>query len=144
MESPVTTRILALVGSLRAGSYNKQLAEAAVKYAPEGVAVNIFDNLADVPFYNEDIDRPGAVAAADWLRVEVHPPTRCYSSRPNTTAVSRPRSRTPSIGSRAPTERGRSAESLWLSSAYQWPLRRGVGPRRRAQSSEHRRRERAR
>jgi len=67
----VTTRILALVGSLRAGSYNKQLAEAAVKYAPDGVAVDIFDNLADVAFYNEDIDRPGAVAAADWLRVEV-------------------------------------------------------------------------
>jgi NAD(P)H-dependent FMN reductase len=67
----VTTRILALVGSLRAGSYNKQLAEAAVKYAPDGVDVDIFDDLADVPFYNEDIDRPGAVAAADWLRVEI-------------------------------------------------------------------------
>jgi NAD(P)H-dependent FMN reductase len=71
MESPVTTRILALVGSLRAGSYNKQLAEAAVKCAPDGVAVDIFDNLADVAFYNEDIDRPGAVVAADWLRVAV-------------------------------------------------------------------------
>src|ERR1700691_2987306 len=69
--APVTTRILAIVGSLRAGSYNKQLAEAAVKYAPDGVAVDIFDNLADVAFYNEDIDNPGAVAAADWLRVEV-------------------------------------------------------------------------
>ena len=67
----MTTRILALVGSLRAGSYNKQLAEAAVKYAPDGVAVDIFDNLADVALYNEDIDRPGAVAGADWLRVEV-------------------------------------------------------------------------
>ena len=67
----MNTRILALVGSLRAGSYNKQLAEAAVKYAPDGVDVDIFDNLADVAFYNEDIDRPGAVAAADWLRVEV-------------------------------------------------------------------------
>jgi NAD(P)H-dependent FMN reductase len=67
----VNTRILALVGSLRAGSYNKQLAEAAVKYAPDGIDVDIFDNLADVAFYNEDIDRPGAVAAADWLRVEV-------------------------------------------------------------------------
>jgi NAD(P)H-dependent FMN reductase len=67
----VTTRILALVGSLRAGSYNRQLAEAAVKHAPDGVDVDIFDNLADVAFYNEDIDRPGAVAAADWLRVEV-------------------------------------------------------------------------
>jgi NAD(P)H-dependent FMN reductase len=71
MESPVNTRILALVGSLRAGSYNKQLAEAAVKYAPDGVDVDIFDDLADVAFYNEDIDRPGADAAADWLRVEV-------------------------------------------------------------------------
>ena len=71
MESPVTTRILALVGSLRAGSYNKQLAEAAVKYAPDGIDVDIFENLADVAFYNEDVDRPGAVAAADWLRVEV-------------------------------------------------------------------------
>ena len=71
LESPVTTRILALVGSLRAGSYNKQLAEAAVKYAPDGIDVDIFENLADVAFYNEDVDRPGAVAAADWLRVEV-------------------------------------------------------------------------
>jgi len=71
METPVNTRILAVVGSLRAGSYNKQLAEAAVKYAPDGVHVDIFDGLADVPFYNEDIDRPGAFAAADWLRVDV-------------------------------------------------------------------------
>ncbi|MDT5089630.1 MAG: hypothetical protein QOG47_2337 [Mycobacterium sp.] len=71
MENPVTTRILALVGSLRAGSHNKQLAEAAAKFAPDGVEVHIFDNLADVAFYNEDFDRPGAVAAADWLRVEV-------------------------------------------------------------------------
>ena len=67
----MTIRILALVGSLRAGSYNRQLAEAARKHAPDGVDVYIFDNLADVAFYNEDIDRPGAVAAADWLRVEV-------------------------------------------------------------------------
>jgi NAD(P)H-dependent FMN reductase len=71
MESPVTTRILALVGSLRAGSYNRQLAEAAVKYAPDGVDVDIFDDLADVAFYNEDIDRPGAVSAADRLRAAV-------------------------------------------------------------------------
>ncbi len=67
----MTTRILALVGSLRAGSYNKQLAEAAVKYAPDGVHVDIFDDLADVPFYNEDIDHPGAVSTADWLRIDV-------------------------------------------------------------------------
>jgi NAD(P)H-dependent FMN reductase len=67
----MSTRILALVGSLRAGSYNRQLAEAARKHAPDGIEVDVFDDLADVAFYNEDIDRPGAVAAADRLRVEV-------------------------------------------------------------------------
>jgi NAD(P)H-dependent FMN reductase len=71
MESPVNVRILALVGSLRAGSYNRQLAEAAVKYAPDGVDVDIFDDLADVAFYSEDIDRPGAVSAAERLRAAV-------------------------------------------------------------------------
>ena len=33
----MSTRILALVGSLRADSYNRQLAEAAVKHTPDGI-----------------------------------------------------------------------------------------------------------
>ena len=57
----MTTRVLALVGSLRAGSYNRRLAEAAAKYAPEGIDVEIFEGLGEVPFYNEDLDRPGDV-----------------------------------------------------------------------------------
>ena len=57
----MTTRILALVGSLRAGSYNRRLAEAAAKYAPEGIDFEIFEGLGRVPFYNEDLDRPGDV-----------------------------------------------------------------------------------
>ncbi|RDI69180.1 NAD(P)H-dependent oxidoreductase [Nocardia pseudobrasiliensis] len=72
------TRLLALVGSLRAGSFNRQLAEAAAQTAPDGVEVEIYAGLADIPFYNEDIDVPGslpatasalrdAVAAADGL-----------------------------------------------------------------------------
>ncbi|MFE5029112.1 NADPH-dependent FMN reductase [Streptomyces sp. NPDC056656] len=60
----MTVRILALVGSLRSGSHNRQLAEAAVKHAPEGVEVTLYEGLGEVPFYNEDIDtdehRPGA------------------------------------------------------------------------------------
>jgi NAD(P)H-dependent FMN reductase len=67
----MSTRILALVGSLRSGSDNRLLAEAAVKLAPSGVSVEIFDGLADVALYNEDIDQPGVVAAADRLRTEV-------------------------------------------------------------------------
>ncbi|MER5213831.1 NADPH-dependent FMN reductase [Streptomyces sp. NPDC002838] len=60
----MSVRILALVGSLRAGSTNRQLAEAAVKHAPEGADVVLFEGLADVPFYNEDIDVEGKVPAA--------------------------------------------------------------------------------
>ncbi|HEY8978101.1 MAG TPA: NAD(P)H-dependent oxidoreductase, partial [Streptomyces sp.] len=55
----MSVRILALVGSLRAGSTNRQLAEAAVKVAPEGAEVVLFEGLGDVPFYNEDIDVEG-------------------------------------------------------------------------------------
>ena len=60
----MSVRILALVGSLRAGSHNRQLAEAAVKLAPEGAEVVLFEGLADIPFYNEDIDVEGDVPAA--------------------------------------------------------------------------------
>jgi NAD(P)H-dependent FMN reductase len=57
----MSTRILALVGSLRAGSYNRQLAEAAVKHAADGIDVEIFEGLAEVPFYDEDLDQPAPV-----------------------------------------------------------------------------------
>ncbi|MER5296683.1 NAD(P)H-dependent oxidoreductase [Streptomyces pharetrae] len=60
----MSVRILALVGSLRAGSHNRQLAEAAVKHAPEGADIQLFEGLAEIPFYNEDIDVEGSVPAA--------------------------------------------------------------------------------
>ncbi|MFF6880935.1 NAD(P)H-dependent oxidoreductase [Streptomyces sp. NPDC012474] len=60
----MSVRILALVGSLRAGSHNRQLAEAAVKLAPEGAEVDLYEGLAEIPFYNEDIDVEGSVPAA--------------------------------------------------------------------------------
>ncbi|MFI8836319.1 NAD(P)H-dependent oxidoreductase [Streptomyces afghaniensis] len=60
----MSVRILALVGSLRAGSHNRQLAEAAAKLAPEGAEVSLFEGLAEIPFYNEDIDVEGSVPAA--------------------------------------------------------------------------------
>ncbi|KOV58986.1 MULTISPECIES: NAD(P)H-dependent oxidoreductase [Streptomyces] len=60
----MSVRILALVGSLRAGSHNRQLAEAAVKVAPEGSDIQLYEGLADIPFYNEDIDVEGDVPAA--------------------------------------------------------------------------------
>lgn len=71
-RTPMSTRILAMVGSLRANSYNRQLAEAAVKLAPKGVEVELYEGLADVPFYNEDLDQPNTVPpAAHALRCAV-------------------------------------------------------------------------
>ncbi|WP_175410474.1 NAD(P)H-dependent oxidoreductase [Streptomyces sp. TRM64462] len=60
----MSARIVALVGSLRAGSHNRQLAEAAVGIAPEGATVELFEGLADLPFYNEDIDTEAALPEA--------------------------------------------------------------------------------
>ncbi|MEX3651701.1 NAD(P)H-dependent oxidoreductase [Mycolicibacterium fortuitum] len=49
-------KVLVLVGSLRAASVNRQIAELAVEQAPDGVTLEIFDRLGELPFYNEDID----------------------------------------------------------------------------------------
>jgi NAD(P)H-dependent FMN reductase len=60
-------KVLTLVGSLRAASINRQIAELAAEVAPEGVTVTIFDQLGELPFYNEDIDNEaaeGGVSAA--------------------------------------------------------------------------------
>ncbi len=50
------TKVLALVGSLRAASINRQIAELAAAVAPEGVTVTVFEGLGELPFYNEEID----------------------------------------------------------------------------------------
>jgi NAD(P)H-dependent FMN reductase len=61
-------KILALVGSLRAASINRQLAELAAETAPDGVAVTVFEGLGHLPFYNEDIDNESAPASVVALR----------------------------------------------------------------------------
>lgn len=66
------TRVLVLLGSLRAGSINRQLVEVAVETAPAGVRLELFDRLGELPFYNEDIDTADAVpSAATRLREAV-------------------------------------------------------------------------
>ncbi|MET9493122.1 NAD(P)H-dependent oxidoreductase [Nocardia sp. NPDC006630] len=56
-------RVIALAGSLRKASISRGLAEAAVRVAPPGIEVDIFDLLGEVPYYNEDLDAPGPVPA---------------------------------------------------------------------------------
>ncbi|ETA94798.1 FMN reductase [Mycobacterium avium 09-5983] len=52
----VAIKILALVGSLRSASINRQIAELASAVAGEDVVVTVFEGLGELPFYNEEID----------------------------------------------------------------------------------------
>jgi chromate reductase len=59
------TKILAISGSLRRLSYNGGLLRAAAEHAPEGVEIEILDDLESLAPYNEDRedDRPESVEA---------------------------------------------------------------------------------
>lgn len=51
-------RVLAIAGSIRKGSFNRKLLEAARELAPEGVDVRLHP-IADIPLYNADVDNDG-------------------------------------------------------------------------------------
>ena len=61
-------KVLVLVGSLRAVSVNRQLAELAIESAPDGVRLETFDRLGELPFYNEDIDNADVAEPVVALR----------------------------------------------------------------------------
>jgi NAD(P)H-dependent FMN reductase len=61
-------KVLVLLGSLRAGSINRQLAELAAEAAPEEVSLQLFERLGELPFYNEDIDNEGVAEPVVALR----------------------------------------------------------------------------
>jgi NAD(P)H-dependent FMN reductase len=65
------TRVVVLLGSLRADSYNRRIAERLQAEAPQGVSVEIATGLADLPFYNEEIDTAEVPAAVRDLRALV-------------------------------------------------------------------------
>ena len=65
------TRVLVLVGSLRAESVNRRLAKHLEANAPAGVTVEIVEGLADVPFYSEELDGEQIPAAAQALREKI-------------------------------------------------------------------------
>ena len=65
------TRVAVLVGSLRADSLNRRIAETLQAQAPAGVSLEIVDDLGELPFYNEDLDGANVPAAAAALRDKV-------------------------------------------------------------------------
>ncbi len=71
MTDTTTRTVAVLVGSLRADSVNRRLAEALRERAPEGVVVDVVPDLGSLPFYDQDLDtdQPPAEVAAVRARV---------------------------------------------------------------------------
>jgi NAD(P)H-dependent FMN reductase len=79
----IHTTIAVLVGSLRADSVNRKLAEALRDQAPEGVGIEIIDGLGEVPFYNQDVDNATDIpATAARLRERVASADRVLAVTP--------------------------------------------------------------
>ena len=72
-------KILAMCGSLRRDSYNRIVLDNVEKLLPEGVELEVYEGLEELPAYNEDIDvhpRPepverlrAAISDADGLLI---------------------------------------------------------------------------
>ena len=77
------TRVAVLVGSLRTDSVNRKLAELLRDQAPSGVTLDLVDGLAELPFYNEDLDHGTDVPAeAAALRARVGSADRVLAVTP--------------------------------------------------------------
>jgi chromate reductase len=64
-------RVLALSGSLRRGSYNGSLLQAAAELSGAGDVFVLWDELADVPAYSEDLDEAVSPPAVASLKHEI-------------------------------------------------------------------------
>lgn len=58
-------RLLAISGSLRAASTNTALLRAAAAAAPEGMTIELYENLGDLPIFNPDLDQNKLPAVLD-------------------------------------------------------------------------------
>ena len=61
-------RILAVSGSLREGSFNASLLRAALEAAPEGVELELWEGIGELPLYDEDVDGADAPESVRRLR----------------------------------------------------------------------------
>lgn len=71
-ETGSAWRVCGFSGSLRSSSYNRAILRAAKELAPDGLAIDIFNGLGDIPLFNEDVevtgDPPGVVALKEAIR----------------------------------------------------------------------------
>jgi len=61
-------RVLAVAGSLRRGSYNRLLLEAAVDCAPPGTLIRIYEEMASIPLLDQDLELATGGRGPDSVR----------------------------------------------------------------------------
>src|SRR5579884_2750614 len=62
-------RLLAISGSLRAGSSNTSLLEAAAALAPGGVEVLLYEGLGELPHFNPDLEANEPASVTELRRL---------------------------------------------------------------------------
>jgi len=64
-------RVLGIAGSLRRDSHNSALLRAAAERLPAGAELVVFERLAEIPPYDEDVEVAGVPPAANELRAAI-------------------------------------------------------------------------
>jgi len=67
----VTVKILAISGSLRSGSYTTALARASAELAPESAEVALYEGLASIPAFDQDLEPGRTPEAVARLRRQI-------------------------------------------------------------------------
>ena len=74
-------KILAISGSLRAASSNTAALRAAALLAPQGVEIDVYGGLGDLPHFNPDLEDSESPAVTDFrARVRAAPGCRGRAS----------------------------------------------------------------
>ena len=69
-ERPTPFVVAGIAGSLRRGSYNRALLRSAGELAPPNLRIEMHE-IADIPLFNEDVEKAGAPEAVARLRKAV-------------------------------------------------------------------------
>lgn len=66
-----TLKVLGLCGSLRRGSFNRAALDFAVENAPDGMVIETWQRLGEIPPYNDDIRENGFPPVVEELRQRI-------------------------------------------------------------------------
>jgi chromate reductase len=75
-------RILAISGSLRSGSHNTGLLRALQEEAPEGIEIELWNGIAQIPAYDADLDLVRGPDTVEALRSAVREADAVFFSTP--------------------------------------------------------------